>query len=224
VPDCLGIFIAGMTGRWDNASGHGSLRQANPTTLKKQLMKLPSFTLAAALALAVTACDKKPAVSSSAESSAPATASAPAAPAVDPKVAFTTALDQLADEVDTITKEGKAGNPMDIMKKIPAVMAKLESVPTAGLPAEVVTAFGKVVKDAKAKTDILAKFPADLPSDPAAIPAYMQANPDAMKAMMEAQSQMGAMEVESKAVEAEFKAAAEKNGMDVTKFINAGQG
>jgi hypothetical protein len=201
------------------------------------------------IALAVTgltfgfaACDKKapeaaaPSASSSASTTpaaaepAPAAAAAPApaaaepapAPAGDSKAAFIAELDKIADEVTAIQKEG--GNPMDLMKKLPAILGKLEAIPTTGLPEDVATAFGKVVKDSKEKIGILSQFPSDLPSDPAAIPAYMQAHPEVAKTMMELQGKMAGMAAESQAVEAEFKAAAEKNGMDVSKFLKAGQG
>lgn len=198
--------------------------------MKRSLIALTVTSLTFGFA----ACDKKapeaaaPAAASSSSSSTatPAAESAapavPAAPAVDPKAAFTENLNKLADEMNALKQQG--GSPSDMLKKLPELQTKLEAVPTTGLPADVVTSFEKAVKDSKAMMEILAKFPSDLPSDPAAIPAYMQANPDAAKTMMEVQTQLQTKAVESKAVQEEFKAAAEKHGIDVTKFVQAGEG
>ncbi|MDB6133658.1 MAG: hypothetical protein JWM59_1901 [Verrucomicrobiales bacterium] len=177
--------------------------------------------LAAILALPFTACDKKQTETSS---TSPASAPAPAAtPAVDHKAAFTAALNGVAAEMNALKGESqKPGvNPMETMKKVPPVIAKLAAVPTTGLPEEVAAAFGKVVANANARAAMLSRIPADLPSDPTAMPAYVQSHPEFMNTMRELQTRMGPLTVDGRTASGEFKAAADKHGIDISEFEKA---
>lgn len=201
-------------------------------------MKIQAFALSAALAITFTSCEQKPAASAApvapAAPAAPAPAPAPApvaapvaevppAPAVDPKEAFSKTLGTLADEVNALEAELKQSNPMEMMKKLPALMKKLEGVSIAGLPEDLAAAFTLVQKNSSATADVIALFPADLPSDPSKMEEYMKANPDALKTMMEIQTRMGPLKEQSDAASKELEAAAAKHGLDLTKFIKAGR-
>jgi len=198
-------------------------------------MKIQTFALTAVLAFPFTSCEQKPAASAAvpvavearapvAEAPpAPPAPQAPQAPAVDPKEAFSQTLGALADEVNALEAELKQSNPMEMMKKLPALMKKLEGVSTAGLPEDLAAAFTLVQKNSSATADVIALFPADLPSDPAKMEEYMKANPDALKTMMEIQTRMGPLKEQSDAASKELEAAAAKHGLDLTKFIKAGR-
>jgi hypothetical protein len=178
-------------------------------------MKIQAFALTAALAFPFTSCEQKPA--SSAAVPAPAAAvEAPPVPAVDPKVAFGKALDAFAAELNAL-------RPAEMVKKVPVLLTKLESIPTTGLPEDLVAAFSRVIKGNHAMGLIFASLPSGLPSDPAEFPAYMQANPEVMKTMMELQTKMAPLKVEADAAEKEFEAAATKNGLDISNYIKAGK-
>ena len=178
-------------------------------------MKIQAFALTAALAFPFTSCEQKPA--SSAAVPAPAAAvEVPPVPAVDPKVAFGKALDDFAAEVNALS-------PMEMLKKVPALLAKLESIPTTGLPDDLVAAFSRVTKGNHAMGLIFAALPSGLPSDPAEVPAYMQANPEVIKTMMELQTKMAPLKAEVDAAEKEFEASATKNGLDISNYIKAGE-
>jgi cytochrome c556 len=112
---------------------------------------------------------------------------------------------------------------MEVMKKIPAIMAKLSAVPTKGLPEDLAAAFARVAKNGAATSEVMALIPADFPADPQAIQAYMQAHPEVMKTMMELQTKMTPLKAEGEAAEKELSEAATKHGLDVSKFINAGK-
>ncbi|MES2705187.1 MAG: hypothetical protein V4726_01160 [Verrucomicrobiota bacterium] len=188
--------------------------------MKNKLIVLAS----AGLAIGFSACDKK---SSETAVSAPATAGEPAAaavPAVDPKVAFQEGLDALGGEIETATTEAKtAGNPMLLMQKLPEIVAKAKTVPTAGLPEEVTAAYGKFLKATDTMMEIMATIPKDLPTKPDEMATYMQAHPEVMKSFAEAQPKLQAADAEVEAAKTELQAAAEKNGINVTKFLNAGK-
>ncbi|RYD37552.1 MAG: hypothetical protein EOP86_03235 [Verrucomicrobiaceae bacterium] len=175
--------------------------------------------LAAILALPFTACDKKQTETSS-SSPAPAPVSTPG---VDHKAAFTAALDGVASEMNALKAESqKPGvNPMETMKKVPPVIAKLATVPTTGLPEEVAAAFGKVVANANARAAMLSRIPADLPSDPTAMPAYVKSHPEFLETIRELQTRMGPLTVEGKTASGEFKAAADRHGIDISEFEKA---
>ncbi len=185
-------------------------------------MKIQAFALTAALAITFTSCEQKPAASAVAPAPA-AAAEVPPVPAVDPKEAFSKTLGALADEVNALEAELKQSNPMEMMKKLPALMKKLEGVSTAGLPEDLAAAFTLVQKNSSATAEVIALFPADLPSDPAKMEEYMKANPDALKTMMEIQTRMGPLKEQSDAASKELEAAAAKHGLDLTKFIKAGR-
>lgn len=176
-------------------------------------MKYPLSTLGAALALVFTftACDKK-------EAGAP---TAPAVPAVDPKVAFTNALDAIAD--DMIALDAKTRDNPEARKELSSILAKVQAVSTDGIPAAVATAFGKVQDNVKAMAEILPQIPTDIPQDPARLAEYAQANPEKMKALMEMVPKMEPLKTEGDAARKELEEAAKANGMDLTKFIKAGE-
>lgn len=183
---------------------------------------------AAGLVLGFTACDKKApetaAPASSSAPAAPAEPAPPAAPAVDPKVAFQNGLDALAGEIDTVTAEAKtAGNPMLLMQKLPEIVGKAKAVPTAGLPEEVSAAFGKFLKATDTMLGIMATIPKDIPTKPEEMVPYMQAHPDVAKTFAEIQPKLQAADEEGEAAKTELQTAAEKNGINVTKFLNAGK-
>jgi hypothetical protein len=131
-------------------------------------------------------------------------------------VAFGKALDDFAAELNALS-------PTEMMKKIPVLLTQLESIPTTGLPEDLVAAFSRVTKGNHAMGLIFASLPAGLPSDPAEFPAYMQANPEVMKTMMELETKMAPLKAEADAAEKEFEAAATKNGLDISNYIKAGK-
>jgi hypothetical protein len=195
-------------------------------------MKKSAFALTAFLAVIFTACEKKPAVTAASpapSTTTPAAADAPApavavpAPAADPKVAFTTALNAMADEVYALEKKYKDTNPMELMKQLPGLLKKLETVPTAGLPEDLAAAYTRVQKNASATGDMIAAIPADLPDDPDKIQAYLQANPGVMKVMMEMDAKMAPLKEEGEVAKKELEAAAAKHGLDLSRFIKAGE-
>jgi hypothetical protein len=183
------------------------------------IMKFPAILLAAAVSAAAVSCDK-PAANSPAAGT-PATA--PPAPVVDPKAAFTDSLNALADEVNGLEAKYKNSNPMEILKELPGVLAKLQLVSTEGLPEDVAAAFKKLQANSSRMGEIIATFPKDLPSDPAKMGEYMQANPEAMNAMMAAGPKMETLKADGDIAKKELEEAAAKNGMDLTKFIKAGE-
>ncbi len=182
-------------------------------------MKFSAILLAAAVSAVSVSCDK-PAANTPA-AGLPATA--PPAPVVDPKAAFTDSLNALADEVNGLEAKYKNGNPMEILKELPGVLAKLQLVSTDGLPEDVAAAFKKLQANSSRMGEVIDTFPKDLPSDPAKMGEYMQANPEAMNAMMAAGPKMEALKAEGEIAKKELEEAAAKNGMDLTKFIKAGE-
>lgn len=193
-------------------------------------MKIKCLTLAAAsLVLGLASCDKPTTSTSGSSTSSSSTAStAPTASTVataaDPKAAFATALNALGGEIDTIQKKAKASaDPLSMIKEMEPVLAKVSALPTTGLPEDLTAGFNRFMKSTNEMVTVFKSIPADLPKDPAQIPAYMQANPEAMKAMQEVGTKMAAAQTEAEAAKVEFKAAATKNGIDISKFLEAGE-
>lgn len=192
-------------------------------------MKKQSLLLAAAgLAFTLSACDKKAAdaVHKPADGGTPvSTESVPArtVPKVDPKVAFQDGLNALAVEIAAITKEAKdSGNPLMMLQKLPPILEKAKAVPTTGLSEELSTAYDGFLKSNDAVLEVLKVIPSDLPTKQEEMAAYMQAHPEAAKAFMDMQPKL--QEASQKADEAKnnLKAAAEKEGIDINKFLTAG--
>lgn len=201
------------------------------------MIKNPLISLA--LTLCLVSCEKPSAGPAAAAPAAPPgappapAAAAPAlvppaappapAPAADPKAVFTAALNAVADEVNALEKKHKDTNPMELMKQLPGLLKKLESVSTAGLPEDLAAAFTRVQKNASATADLIASVPAELPADPDKIPDWLQAHPEVMKIMLEMDAKMTPIKAEGEVAKKALEAAAAKHGLDLSRFIKAGE-
>ena len=185
-------------------------------------MKTTSALFTLALALGLSACDKPaaPSAPSGGAAASPAASAAPAA--VDPKAAFATALNDIGAEVTGLEKTFK-GNPMEMMKKLPEILAKLEGVATDGLPADLATAFNRLRTNAAETAALIKTIPADLPTDPSAIGPYIQAHPEALTALQGLQEKMGPIKLEGEIARKELTAAAAANGIDIKTFIKSAE-
>jgi hypothetical protein len=183
------------------------------------LMQFHLLPLAAVLALGLSSCDKKEMPAASPAGAAPVLPR-PEAPMMDSKVIFMKALEVLTAEVNAMSRD-KTANPIGMMKKIPAMMAKLESVPLKGLPEDLAAAFTRLSKNANATGALISAIPAGLPSDPAAIRPYMQAHPEIMEIMKELESKLAPLNTEAEAAGKALEMVAAKHGLDVNPFIKA---
>ncbi|MDB6071737.1 MAG: hypothetical protein JWL81_2908 [Verrucomicrobiales bacterium] len=184
-------------------------------------MKTTSAFLTLALALGLSACDK-PSAPSAVPGGSAAPAAAPAAAAVDPKAAFATSLNAIGAEVTGLEKTFK-GNPMEMMKKLPDILTKLDGVSTDGLPADLTAAFNRLRKNAAETGALIQTIPADLPTDPSAIGPYLQAHPEALTALQGLQEKMGPIKLEGEIARKELQTAAAASGIDIKMFIKAGE-
>jgi hypothetical protein len=141
---------------------------------------------------------------------------------MDPKATFETALNKLAEDVAAVEKEA-GGNPLEMMKQLPVILTKLQAVPTAGLPEDLVTAFGRLQKNALDTAEVMKAIPADMPSEPAEIEAYVKEHPEVMAALGGIQGKMQPIQKDGEAAREELKAAAAKHGVNVSKFLKAGE-
>ena len=182
-------------------------------------MKIHPLPVAAVLALGFASCDK-PVTPAASPAGAPPVVAVPEVPVMDSKVMFMKALDVLMVEVNAMSMD-KSANPIGMMKRIPAMMAKLESVPLKGLPEDLAAAFTRLAKNANATGALISAIPAGLPSDPAAIRPYMQAHPEVMTMMIELESKLAPLNTEAEASGKALETVAAKYGLDVKPFIKA---
>lgn len=146
---------------------------------------------------------------------------APAEATVDAKASFEAALNSLADDVAAVEKES-GGNPLKMMKQLPVILTKLQAVPVAGLPEDIVSAFARLQKNAMDTAEVMKVIPADMPSDPAEIEVYVKDHPEVMVALSGIQGRMQPIQEEGEAAREDLKAAAAKHGVNVSKFLKAG--
>ncbi|TAD82487.1 MAG: hypothetical protein EAY75_16335, partial [Bacteroidetes bacterium] len=71
--------------------------------------------------------------------------------------------------------------------------------------------------------EVIKAVPADIPSGKAEVEAYMKANPAVMVALSGVQERMQAINKEGEAARQDLKAAAAKYGVNVSKFLKAGE-
>lgn len=183
--------------------------------------------LASSAVLALAACDKQAAPTSSAAapaSSAPAAGSeaAPAAPAAategTPAQKFAAEINALGDELSAHSAKNTGGDPIGEMKGAVTIMRKLDNVKTDGLPEDLAAAFKAVQTAVSGMIDDLEKLPADMPKDQAAAQEYMTQHPEVMAVFAGLAAKGMAIET----AHTTLKTTAEKHGLDITKFLEGG--
>ncbi|MDB6131920.1 MAG: hypothetical protein JWM59_163 [Verrucomicrobiales bacterium] len=176
----------------------------------------------AGLAVALSSCDRqvpppapKPVAAISAESPAVTTA----------KAAFQKSLGELAVEMGPIRREADAaGNPLLLLKKLPEIVEKARAVSTQDLPAELKTAYEEWLRTNDAHVAAIKTLPADFPSKMDALPAYYEKNPGAAETFAAMNTKMEEASEAATAAKAKLQTIAEKEKLDISKFLNGGQG
>lgn len=177
----------------------------------------------AGLAVALSSCDRR---------TPPPTAN-PAAPTVTPaespavtaaKAAFQKSLGELAVEMGTIRREADVTvNPLLLLKKLPEIVEKARAVSTQDLPADLKTAYEEWLRTNDAHVAAIKTLPADFPSKMDALPAYYEKNPDAAETFAAMNASMEEASEAATAAKAKLQTVAEKEKLDIGKFLNGGQ-
>ncbi|RYD38617.1 MAG: hypothetical protein EOP86_00320 [Verrucomicrobiaceae bacterium] len=176
----------------------------------------------AGLALALSSCDRqvpppapKPVAVSPAES--------PAATAA--KSAFQKSLGELAVEMGAIRREADVtGNPLLLLKKLPEILEKARAVSTQDLPADLKTAYEEWLRTNEAHVAAIQTLPADFPSKVDDLPVYYEKNPAAAETFAAMNASMEQASDAATAAKAKLQTVAEKEKLDISKFLNGGQG
>jgi hypothetical protein len=116
------------------------------------------------------------------------------------------------------------GNPLEMMKQLPVILTKLQAVPTAGLPEDLVSAFARLQKNAMDTAEVMKVIPADMPSGQEEVEAYIKEHPEVMAALGGIQTRMEPIQKDGEAAREDLKAAAAKHGVNVSKFLKSGDG
>jgi hypothetical protein len=178
-----------------------------------RLTKLTTVILSFAI---LPACDKPANTGTAAKE-------AGSAVAADPKVAFQTACDATADQINKATAEMKAGKMKEGLAAMKTISEGLSSLPVAGLPDDLQAAF----KDFSGKTgDILAimtELPEGMPLDNEKMAQWVQtAGPEALAKLQAMGPKMQALQPQVDAAKTKLETAAKAAGIDLTKFLKAG--
>lgn len=176
----------------------------------------------AGLAAALSSCDKQaPPQAPKPVAAAPA-AESPATAAA--KAAFQKSLGELAGELETIRREAEVtANELLLLKKLPEILEKAKAVPTQDLPADLKTAYEDWLRTNEAHVAAIKTLPADFPSKMEDLPAYYEKNPEAAETFAAMNTTMEEASEPATAAKAKLQTVAEKEKLDIRKFLNGGQ-